>query len=155
MGLYISHDTWHGAYSAFMRWREKIAEVAGLPPLELMEGFYTDDKESHNMFSLLDYTYPKGDELDMAAIRRMRKKLPIKWECLKPNPLIELLYHSDCDGHIPWSKCQKIAIELEKLLPLLPDEDAGGHIGNWIDKTKTFIAGLNLAHTEKKKLQFR
>lgn len=39
MGLDISHDAWHGAYSSFMRWREKIAEVAGLPPLQNMEGF--------------------------------------------------------------------------------------------------------------------
>jgi len=40
MGLDISHGCWHGAYSAFMRWREKISQVAGLPPLALMEGFY-------------------------------------------------------------------------------------------------------------------
>ncbi len=29
MGLDVSHDCWHGAYSAFMRWRRKLAEVAG------------------------------------------------------------------------------------------------------------------------------
>lgn len=38
MGLDCSHNAWHGAYSAFMRWRIKLAEVAGLPPLEFMEG---------------------------------------------------------------------------------------------------------------------
>src|SRR5437016_2133419 len=40
MGLDTTHDCWHGAYSAFMRWRTKLAEVAGLPPLMLIESFY-------------------------------------------------------------------------------------------------------------------
>ncbi len=39
MGLDTSHGCWHGAYSAFMRWRRKLAEVAGFPPLDSMEGF--------------------------------------------------------------------------------------------------------------------
>lgn len=153
MGLDISHNTWHGAYSAFMRWREKIAEVAGLPPLELMEGFYSEGSMG-NMFSLLDYKYPKEDELDMSAVRRMRKKLPIKWECLKPSPLLELLYHSDCDGYINWKVCKGIADELSKLIDKLPNEDAGGHIGNWIEKTETFIKGLLTAYDKKEKLLF-
>jgi hypothetical protein len=38
MGLDISHGCWEGAYSAFMRWRQQIAEVAGIP-LMLMDGF--------------------------------------------------------------------------------------------------------------------
>ncbi len=29
MGLDTSHDCWHGAYSAFGRWRRAIAEAAG------------------------------------------------------------------------------------------------------------------------------
>jgi hypothetical protein len=40
MGLDVSHECWTGAYSAFHIWRCKIAELKGLPPLELMEGFY-------------------------------------------------------------------------------------------------------------------
>lgn len=158
MGLDISHDAWHGAYSAFMRWREKIAEVAGLPPLELMEGFYFDKGSEYyttNMFTLIDYAFPKGDELEVSAISRLRKKLPIKWASLKPNPLYELLSHSDCDGFINWSKCNKIAHELEKLIPLLPDEDNGGHIGNWREKTKQFAEGLRLAYSKKERLKFR
>lgn len=153
MGLDISHDTWHGAYSAFMRWRIKIAEVAGLPPLELMEGFYHEQGMS-NPFTLLDHAYPKGDELAMSAVRDIRKQLPIKWECLKENPLHELLFHSDCDGEIAWENCGPIADELEKLLPLLPAENNGGHIGNWKDKTTAFITGLRLAHSKKETLIF-
>jgi hypothetical protein len=29
MGLDTTHECWHGAYSAFMRWRRRLAEVAG------------------------------------------------------------------------------------------------------------------------------
>jgi len=119
MGLDTSHGCWHGAYSAFHIWRQKIAEVAGLPPLEFMEGFY----EGYP---------PKGG-------------LPIKWECLKPTPLHELLNHSDCEGEIPAESCGPIADSLEQLLPLLPDEEDAGHIGNWRSKTQKFIDGLRIA----------
>lgn len=153
MGLDISHDTWHGAYSAFMTWRTKIAHLAGFPPLELMEGYYSTD--DHNPFVLLDYKYPKGDELDMAALRRIKKRLPIKWDLFEKHPLFELLTHSDCDGYINYSKCGNIADELEKLLPLLEkEEDQCGHIGNWKVKTETFITGLRLAVKNKERLRF-
>ncbi|TXG75756.1 hypothetical protein E6Q11_06865 [Candidatus Dojkabacteria bacterium] len=151
MGLDISHDAWHGAYSSFMRYRQKLAEVMGLPPLDLMEGYYSEG--NNNPMVLLNYRYPKGDELDVSHLRRIFKQMPIKWECLKPNPIHELLCHSDCDGYINWKACGKIADELEKLLPLL-DEDGAGHIGNYKEKTEKFIKGLRLAHSKKEKLKF-
>lgn len=124
MGLDISHDTWHGSYSAFHRWRKKIAETAGLPPLELMEGFC--DNET-----------------------------PIKWDCLKPNSLHELLNHSDCDGYISPESCKCIAESLQDLMPLLSDEEVGGHIGNMKDKTQIFIDGLLLAHSMNEPVIFQ
>lgn len=39
MGLDTTHGCWHGAYSAFHRWRAKIAEVAGLPDIMTMQGY--------------------------------------------------------------------------------------------------------------------
>lgn len=39
MGLDTSHDCWHGPYSAFNRFRKKIAEVAGYGNLDDYEGF--------------------------------------------------------------------------------------------------------------------
>lgn len=39
MGLDTSHDCWHGAYSAFHRWRKKLAEVAGYGDLDQYKGF--------------------------------------------------------------------------------------------------------------------
>lgn len=138
MGLDTSHDCWHGAYGAFMKWRMKIAEVAGLPPLMLMEGFYDPDRYGD---SLEDRWYLKG-------------LLPISWDCLKDDPIHELLYHSDCDGEIPWESCAGIADSLEKLMPLLPHEDVGGHIGYWEDKTQQFIDGLRLAASKKENVDF-
>jgi len=127
MGLDTSHDCWHGAYSAFNRWREKIAELAGLPPLNLMDGHYEGPAKIG---------------------------LPIKWACLKPSPLRILLDHSDCDGEIAWKDCAPIADELEKLLPLFPDGGGGGHIEDWKDCTSRFIAGLRKASAAKENVLF-
>lgn len=138
MGLDCSHDAWHGAYSAFHRWRQKIAEMAGMPPLDLMEGFYTPN----------DYRDPIRD----AAARfeqpnqasELQRRLPIRWESLKPDPLHVLLSHSDCEGEIAPEDCGPIADRLEALLPSL-DGDGGGHIGSYREKTEQFIRGLRRA----------
>ena len=95
MGLDTTHDCWHGAYSAFSRWRVEIARVAGMPPLEMMEGFIHDGQQG------------------------------IKWEILKPDVLHVLLNHSDCDGHISWRNTKKLADRLAELLPLLEGDGGG------------------------------
>ena len=149
MGLDCSHNCWHGAYSAFMRWRKEIAKVAGLPPLELMEGFYQPLNASGLPTLYFGLGTRKENYLD-----EIDKALPIKWDCLKPSPLHKLLYHSDCDGEIAAEDCGPIADELEKLLPLFPQGDGGGHIGNWRDKTQTFIDGLKLAASKNEAVDF-
>ena len=154
MGLDTTHNAWHGAYSAFHRWRTEIARAAGLPPLTLMEGFYFEDDVTGNPFKLLDYKFPNGNELEMFQLREIRKSLPIKWNSLKKSPLHILLLHSDCDGYITWRKCKKIAEELAKILDKLPEGEGGGHIGNWKEKTQTFIDGCMAAHSAKENLEF-
>ena len=52
MGLDTSHDCWHGAYSAFNRWRTALCEVAGYGALEERAGYVTGGKP-----------WPKGDVL--------------------------------------------------------------------------------------------
>jgi len=37
MGLDTSHDAWHGAYSAFMRWRTEIARCIDVPAGEPLD----------------------------------------------------------------------------------------------------------------------
>lgn len=155
MGLDTSHNAWHGAYSAFMRWRQELAKVAGLPPLNLMEGFYSPvDAASFGGSPTIYVGMGASNELARNSVKRLEDSLPIKWDCLKPSPLHELLYHSDCDGNISASSCGPIADELEKLLPLLPDKDAGGHIGHWREKTQEFIDGLRRASTANEPLDF-
>jgi len=147
MGLDVSHDCWHGAYSSFMRWRQKIAEVAGLPPLDLMEGFWGEEHPGVGIF-LIDRVIKKEE---MPAWMR---SLPIKWECLKPDPIHKLLNHSDCDGEIAVEDCGPISDSLERLIPLLPEENDFGHIGNWRDKTRKFVEGLRLAASKGENVEF-
>jgi hypothetical protein len=149
MGLDTSHDCWHGAYSAFNRWRQEIALAAGLPPLDLMEGFCVVSSGLSPMYFMYQAALKDGlHELPFW------KSLPIKWGALKPNRyLFELLHHSDCEGSIPWKSCKPMADELEKLLPKLSG-DRGGHIGDINEKTKQFIKGLRAAHKAKERVQF-
>lgn len=78
----------------------------------------------------------------------------IKWESLPANPLHTLLNHSDCDGEIDWEECDGIANELERLIPMMPDKDLGGHVGYLTDKTQRFIEGLRYAYNMKENLEF-
>ncbi len=157
MGLDCSHDAWHGAYSAFMKWRTKLSELAGLPPIELMEGFYQplDATGLPTLYHGIETRRPAYGDDSAPYMARLDSLLPIKWACLKPDPLHELLFHSDCDGEIPAANCAAIADSLEKLLPLLPKEDQNGHIGNWRNKTQKFIDGLRKAAAANEPLEFR
>ena len=137
MGLDTSHSCWHGPYNSFNRWREFIAELAGMPPLMLMDGFYSSGARHIATLCL-------GERHDMP--KRIESLLPIKWECLKPSPLHELLYHSDCEGEIPCESCAAIADALEALLPF--------HRGRLEVETKEFIAGLRLAAERKENVVF-
>jgi hypothetical protein len=119
MGLDTSHDCWHGAYSAFMRWREKLTEIAGYGDLGECEGFGGN------------IAWPLGD------------------------PLVGLLTHSDCDGEIPAALCAPIADRLEQLMPALKVAgEAGGHIGNYAEKTQLFIDGLRAAAAANEPVEF-
>ncbi len=144
MGLDLSHECWHGAYSAFMAWRKKLMETAGLPPLTLMEGFYDE----------MDYVSRFIDRLQESRFL-MTLGLPIKWECLKPDVLHILINHSDTDGIIENKHCGDLAERLAELLPLLPDGGNGGHIWDWKEVTQKFIDGLLLAHKRGEKITFR
>jgi len=158
MGLDCSHNAWHGAYSAFMRWRTMLADVAGLPPLELMDGFYASlDSNGPGIPTLyhgMNTKEPAFGPDSRPHLASLDDRLPISWDCLKPSPLHELLYHSDCDGEIAADHCEQIADALEALIPLLPNEEAGGHIGHWREKTQQFVDGLRAAAAAGEALDF-
>lgn len=150
MGLDCSHEAWHGAYSAFMRWREKIAEVAGLPPLRMMAGFWEKGLAPYDPATLV----PEG-HYSKEAVNRFCEGLPISWDCLKPRPLYILLSHSDCDGEIAAEDCGPLADDLATIVQLMPEGEAGGHIGNWKEKTQQFVDGLREAAKANEPLLFR
>lgn len=135
MGLDTSHGCWHGAYSAFTRWRHKVAQMAG----------YT-----------LEKCPPPHDYMDQVAIdwsKYSDANLYGKWEATPDDPLIVLIAHSDCDGEILPAQAGPLANRLEELLPLL-DGDGGGHIGSYREKTLAFIDGLRKAVAANEPVDF-
>lgn len=65
MGLNTSYHCWDGAYSSFARFRKKLAEAAGMPPLQDMYGFggniSWDDIPYDDIHILLNHSDCDGD----------------------------------------------------------------------------------------------
>lgn len=137
MGLDTSHGCWSGPYSAFHRWRRRIAEIAGLGDLNHYEGF--------------EFSFLAGDHAEPLE----RKKFD------ESHPLTPLLSHSDCDGEIASKDCTGIADALEALLPVLEgfakhEQDARVRIANewYVSKTKEFVEGLREAAAAGEAVEF-
>ena len=147
MGLDVTHDCFHGAYSSFTRWRNLLAEAAGYTMSEVT------DKD------LADYRYKRIDGLnyDLPIERYMGKGWGKEIPAVAfrgPDPMLLLHLHSDCDGVIKRKHQLPLADRLEELLPKLEHIDGGGHIGNAADKTRQFIAGLRDAHAAHETVRF-
>lgn len=129
MGLDTSHDAWHGAYSSFNRFRTRLAELAGFPPLEEMEGFG-------------DGHYNPGNPIG----QRKWGRTPGDFR------LIPLLSHSDCDGEIDVNDCVRIADALEEIASKLPDDTSAD---GWVrSKALQFAAGCRAAVAAAEPIDF-
>lgn len=135
MGLDISHDAFHGAYSAFNRFRRFVLQSIGgsFPPHEDK----SLDKDS--WYWETDFSDPKD----------------------YPG-LCEFLSHSDCDGEINPETCKVIAEEFESILPyiekLAETEPCHGHLlgnGGYVEVVKQFIKGCKKAYENNEPLEFR
>jgi len=126
MGLDTTHGCWNGSYSSFNGWRKELARAAGLPPLELMEGYAALNPLVKLLYDKKLISHISGTDLS--------EQLPIRWSCLKEDPLIGLLDHSDCDGNIPWEHCTALSNRLQELLPKMPE--------GLRERTKIFSDGL-------------
>ena len=151
MGLTCSYGAYDGGYSLFNHWRRRVAQIAGLPPLEFMEGWY-----GFGAYKNLSYAFTArcgGNEEDIPTLVAFSEaSLPIKWECLKPDPLLYLLNHSDCDGEITAKRSSRIADRLEELLLLWPEDTDMSKRLKLI--TVQFIKGCREAAAEGKPLLF-
>src|SRR6185369_10798090 len=103
MGLDTTHDCWHGSYSAFTRWRNTIAEVAGY---SLMDP--TPEEQAR-------YCFSKHPMIEWDGIEN--KNYRGDWSQMPGDPLIVLIAHSDCDGVIHPEHGRPLADRLEGLLP--------------------------------------
>lgn len=149
MGLDTSHGCWGGPYTAFMRWRQKVAEAAGIP-LMLMEGFF---QPNDLLIGALVSHIAQEDLAKSQWDHEIMRWLPVKWESLKPDPLHVLLNHSDADGAIAAADCGPVADRLEALLPRL-DGDGGGSLGDYRAAAERFIRGLRAAAAVGEAVEF-
>ena len=141
MGLDMSHDAWHGAYSAFKRFREEVATAAGIP---LVQAAYPKE-------------YGGGSRLepDIPWDRFTAENLQGDWDTPPDDPLFILLVHSDCDGRIPTQYCEHLANRLEQLIPALPSEGAGHlALGGSQAKARQLVEGLRDAAAAGEDVEF-
>lgn len=133
MGLDTSHDCWHGPYSMFMRWREKL-----------------------NLYVM---TERGKTDAGAAAIGHMgwtREALVRAWEEGRYDdqsvPINVLMGHSDCEGEIPAEMCAPLADALEALLVRMPERALYDEAR---PATERFIAGLRRAAAAGEPVDFR
>lgn len=133
MGLDVSHDCWSGAYSAFRRFRDAVAEAANWP----ME----EDEFGHP-----HYILPRK-ELTLDNYQGDWDRVP------GDDPLIIFLAHSDCDGVIHPQHAMHLARRLREIAPKLR-HDGEGHIRSYRDNAIRFAEGLELAAKNNEDVEF-
>ncbi len=124
MGLDTTHGCWNGPYSAFNRWRDRVAVVAG--------------------YKIVDFDGMSAPDIDWEQITD--ENVRGLWAKLPSDPLLILIVHSDCDGYIQYRYAKALADRLAELLPLLEGYDK--------EKAQKFIDGLLLAHSRQERIDF-
>lgn len=143
MGLNVSHDAWTGAYGAFGRWRQHLAEVAGYAVAKV-QWLPADAWDGPRDTVLIDWGHITKANRQGEWTEAERPK----------DPLIYLIAHSDCDGVIHPVEAALLADRLQELLPLLDESKSGGHIQSMRQKTGQFIAGLRDAVSRDETVEF-
>ncbi len=136
---------WHGAYTAFARWRAEVARHHGAKEYYAVYGgtlgrdipqvLSRDDPASFLKFlehAVKGLVGPESPQFQ-AEWKRIEAKQPA---------LFVLLSHSDCDGQWSPSECKQVVECVEAVVDKLPLEKDTGHIGDWRVKTRTLLDGL-------------
>jgi hypothetical protein len=112
MGLDFSHTEAHWSYGGFNNFRTKLAAEIGIV-LDIMQGFvktdderlFRDERWNDHQLKPLNGDYPR---VHLA-------KFPMPWGKIR-DPIVPLLYHSDCDGQLSPTECGSIAPRLRELV---------------------------------------
>lgn len=116
MGVGFSHGGASWSYTGFNYFRKLLAESIGLDLYD-MHGFYTEEERAE---AIRNGSFPYGDP---------PQKRP--WSEID-DPIVGLMHHSDCDGHITPEQCRIIAPRLRELIADWPDTMKA----EWSDKKK-------------------
>lgn len=143
MGLSVSHDAFHGAYSSFARFREAIGVAAG----------FTYRKSASGLgYSAAEIDWDSYTEWNFYG---MWDEMPINPITKQPDPLMMLLVHSDCEGFLWRGILDELEARLKGLLPILEKFSAGhGHLPNYAEGVRRFILGCQAACEEGDNLEF-
>ena len=136
MGLDTEPEAWSGAYSAFNRWRNQVAEAAGYTMTEMDIGW---TKVMVPLISEEDYARYTGDIVygDWAGV-------------IPSDPLHYLFLHSDAEGMLTQGACAALGERLLEILPKFPVEN------DWaIAKTQKFADGCFECVRQNVDMQFQ
>jgi hypothetical protein len=139
MGLDTTHDAWHGPYGSFSRWRQSVAQAAGITSYQVPDS---------SGYMNTEYDHPEWDD------RLSLDEVQGKWKRKLDEPLFYLIWHSDCDGYIKPKQAKLLAARLKELLPKMSESDSWDWKYTTRGRTEAFIAGLERAIAEDKKVKF-
>lgn len=109
------------SYSGFMEFRIKVATQVGINIYD-MEGFACVDKNILKEQGWEAYEKAYAEELE---------KEKISWDTIN-DPIKTLLFHSDCDGEIPYEECLPLANRLEEIIKDWPQNINLAPVEEWI-----------------------
>lgn len=149
MGLDVSHDCWSGAYSAFSRWRERVAQAAGYG----IRKFTREEADAAGAGWLVHI-----DTVDIEWGPYTEDNIMGIWDETPDDPLLVLIVHSDCEGHIYPAQQLALADRLEGLRdhPFLAGT-THGHLnrqGGYRGVIDQFVTGLRDAHSRGERVRF-
>lgn len=132
MGLDTTHGCWNGPYSAFTRWRNRVAQLGGydLRPCTEMPGSF---------------------EVAIDWGQFVSKNYNGEWDETPSDILLVLIVHSDCDGQIDPKHAGPLADRLQAILDATPPR---GLADDHRPATERFIAGLRLAAASGEPVRF-
>jgi hypothetical protein len=90
MGLDTTHDCWHGPYSAFMRWRERLVRLA-------WGGGGDEGWARGNIWNYPGFHGAEYHKEDTTSPE------PLPWP--EDDALVTLINHSDCEDEIAAELC--------------------------------------------------